>query len=162
MKVFGLLLVSAFSALASAEPLRVFYDGACHLCRWEMEEVYRPKAGTQIEFIDITDPMFDASAYNLDLEAAKKLLHAETVDGRVYGVQAFQEIWRRLDSRVFNRMAVLADSPTFCKVLDGAYQCFLKLRPYLPRSERLPPACHDGVCDLSARYSKCADQIDKK
>lgn len=75
-------------------PLRLFYDGACPLCRAHVGWLRkRDRAGWLIPE-DIAAPGFDAARWGLDPPHVRRVLHALTVDGRVLrGMEAVRAIY---------------------------------------------------------------------
>lgn len=78
---------------------QVFYNGACPVCRREIDHYRRRAArvGVAIDWRDVSrEPQALASA-GLDGEALRRRMHARESDGRLLsGVDAFQVVWRRL------------------------------------------------------------------
>lgn len=106
----------------STEPLTVFYDGDCPICRIEVD-LYR-RFGDGVEWVDI-ERLSDA-----ELPAGKtraELLgrfHARRPDGTwAVGVDAFQTIWRALPR--WRRAAWLFDVPGLRGATEMAYRGFL-------------------------------------
>lgn len=114
--------------------LKVYYDGACVVCDWEMNQ-YRRRASDRLEFVDIAAPEFSAQAEGLDPEAVKQLMHVRTPDGRVVtGVDAFQEIWKVAPG--FAALDWAARNPGLRPLMDAGYRLFAKYRHLLPKKKR--------------------------
>lgn len=77
--------------------ITVFYDGACGLCRREMNH-YRAIAGEGVfDWCDITERADALAGTGIAYVDALRLLHARTADGRMHiGVDAFIVMWRNL------------------------------------------------------------------
>lgn len=118
----------------------VYFDGACPVCRREIEHYRRQKGATAIDWVDAAS--CDTSALGIDLarDAALSRLHARRPDGSlVSGVAAFALIWSRLPAyrglaRIVSRRPVLA-------ILEAGYTGFLRLR----RLWRRPPEASSAL-----------------
>ena len=87
-------------------PLEVFYDGACPLCRREVEHYRRRDRAGRVKWVDIARPEFVAAAVGLDPLRVQQVMHARTADGRVFTeVSAFVRIWEALPARPLTRLA---------------------------------------------------------
>lgn len=73
-------------------PLTLFYDGACPICRLEMDRLAARDALHRLAFVDISAHAFSAQAHGMpELPALQALIHARTPDGRVViGVPALR------------------------------------------------------------------------
>lgn len=125
-----------------SQKLKVFYDGACHLCSREIDMYRKTDVQSRLELIDISSEGFDARAEGLDPEEVLKSFHVKTVNGAVRsGVPAFVEIWKTL-----NIMQPLAQAYQWAPTrlaMDSAYRVFAKVRPLLPKKK-----CDTGVCKV--------------
>jgi len=128
-----------------AFPLQVFYDGACSVCAAEMNHYRRREHGGRLVFVDLSNPDFDPTPFNITLEAFNYEMHAIDREGRVYrGVEAFWAIWRAFPTSTgYGVFATLIALPGVNHLARLAYLVFARFRKYLPRS---PSACDDGVC----------------
>jgi predicted DCC family thiol-disulfide oxidoreductase YuxK len=77
----------------------VFYNGACPVCRREIEH-YRCKArrqGVRFDWQDVSTEPDALREVGLDPDTARRRLHVVDQDGRLLaGIPAFRVIWRRL------------------------------------------------------------------
>ncbi len=121
--------------------LSVFYDGACPLCRREINH-YRQKDHQNIEYIDISTNDFVAKNYGLDASQVQKKMHVKEGDGTIHtGVEAFLALWRFFPE--YSLLRKLISFPLIKPLAKLGYICFAKLRPHLPgRKEN----CDDDVC----------------
>jgi predicted DCC family thiol-disulfide oxidoreductase YuxK len=122
-------------------PFEVFYDGACILCRKEMDMLKRWDRDQVIVFTDIADPDFAKS--NNTTKSYDELM-AE-IHGRVLGEPIIKgvEVFRQLYGRLGWKMAVsLSRFWGIRHLMDLAYIIFAKNRL------RLTGRCKDDVCQI--------------
>ena len=112
--------------------LKVFYDGACPLCRREIT-VYKNRGGADaIEWVDVANCSPAALPDGCTRDRLLGRFHVMTADGALIdGGRAFIEIWRALP--VFRPLAMLFSLPGATPVLERLYTGFLKMRPRLQR-----------------------------
>lgn len=126
-----------------ADPLTVYYDGACPLCSREIDHYRRKDTAGHLRLVDIAAPGFDAGAAGLDPVAVNKSLHVRLPGGAlVTGLAAFTAIWDVLPG--FGLFARAARLPLINPLLRGGYRVFAALRPYLPK--RRAADCTSGSC----------------
>jgi predicted DCC family thiol-disulfide oxidoreductase YuxK len=108
-----------------ARAVEAFYDGACPLCRAEID-AYRGMAGG--DAVAWRDVAAGAAPPEIGEAAALARFHARRADGGlVSGFRAFLAIWR-----VNPRLAPIArllDRAPFVQVGEAAYRLFLRVRP---------------------------------
>lgn len=111
---------------------KVYYDGLCYLCSFEIAHYQKMKGSDSIDFIDITGPHFDAAKEQLDPFKIHESLHVRDASGNVHtGVDAFIEIWKQIPSCRW--LAKAAQKSVFKTVLNAGYAVFAEIRPKLPR-----------------------------
>lgn len=125
---------------ASEKLLNVYYDGLCPLCSREID-VYRKKDSRgKIRFVDIADPLFDASSEGLDGKKIHEVFHVKDKDSKLFtGVEGFVIIWDTLG--IFRPLSVLAKLPVTSSFFHLGYSIFKRIRPMLPKRQ-----CDDGRC----------------
>jgi len=131
-----------------ARRLEVFYDGACSVCRREMEQYRRRDADGRLRLINIAAEGFDAAAYGGDRKAFMARLHVRDADGVFHtGVDAFARIWESVPGSGWSLLAKTVQMPGVHAVASAAYALFARFRGYLPRAA----GCEDDHCRLHRR-----------
>jgi predicted DCC family thiol-disulfide oxidoreductase YuxK len=132
----------------------VYYDGACPLCRGEMELLMRRNAAGLLEFVDIAAPGFDAAPLGVSLHAMLQLMHVRRRcdGGWLIGIPAFEVIYAATG---FHNTARWLAKPWFARLAAKAYPWLVRHRYRMPHTlvrtafrlqER---ACQvDGACRL--------------
>jgi predicted DCC family thiol-disulfide oxidoreductase YuxK len=117
---------------AETNPVTVYYDGACPLCRREIAFYRRRRGADAIRWRDVSAAADTPPAADLCREAALKRFHVRTADGRlVSGGRAFAEVWAALPG--FRPMGRALRMRPLVWVLEAGYRLFLPLRPVLQR-----------------------------
>ena len=107
---------------------RVFHDGGCPLCNLEINSLKRK--GVQFDFVDVTQPGFDPSVLQVDVEDAQYWLHWVDEDGRVYqGYEANLKMWRAAGYRFVG----FAEHPWVAPMGRLFYRAFARFRGPLGR-----------------------------
>ena len=119
--------------MSERDQAMILYDGACPLCRSEIELYRRQDKQGRLCLVDISTPAGAAQLPpGLSQQAALARFHVVLPSGeRVSGAAAFVQVWRRLPRwRLLARLAALPGVPA---LLEGAYRLFLPARPLLVR-----------------------------
>ncbi|MEL6601210.1 MAG: DUF393 domain-containing protein [Pseudomonadota bacterium] len=104
----------------------VFYDGACPLCRAEIDQYRGMVADGSVTWTNVADE--EPLPEGLDRETLLARFHARREDGEVVsGARAFLAVWRQMKS--LRWLALILDRQPFIAVLDLLYAGFLKIRP---------------------------------
>ena len=112
-----------------SQPVKVWFDGACPLCRREIALMRRLDKRGSITFVDVAEGA-DPSC-PIDRAALLARFHAEE-DGVVHdGAAAFAAMWRAIP--LLRPLGLAARNGAVLRVLEAAYLQFLKLRPRLQR-----------------------------
>lgn len=106
----------------------VWYDGGCPLCRSEISLMRRLDPGRRIDFIDVSE---ENGICPIDRQTFLARLHASEDGVLLSGAAAFAAMWRAIP--LLRPLGLLAKSPTILRVLEFAYERFLKARPTLQR-----------------------------
>ena len=106
-------------------PLTTFYNGACPVCRMEIEHYMRlaRRAGLQDRFAwcDVSREPAALAAYGLEGDRLTRRLHAVDAGGELLsGVPAFAAIWARLPR--YRWLARLAGFGPLKPVLNAGYE----------------------------------------
>ena len=103
----------------------VFFDGACPLCRAEIDAYRGMRGGDLIAWRDVAAGEAPAE---IGREAALARFHVRRADGQlVSGFRAFLAVWRV--NGTLAPVARLLDRPPFVWAGEAAYRLFLRLRP---------------------------------
>lgn len=114
-----------------APALKVYFDGACPLCRREIAHYRKLDRAGRLDFIDLTSDGAETGP-NLSCEAALARFHVREVDGRLLsGAAAFVRLWQEVPG--WRWLAPVAKIPGVTWILERAYRGFLPLRPRLKR-----------------------------
>lgn len=122
----------------SEEPLTVFYDGGCPLCRAEIDHYRGCTGADRLAFVDVGHAApAQALGPDLDRRSALRRFHVRAQDGQLLsGAAAFARLWRTLPGwRWLGRLLdlrVLGFRPVLM-VAEMAYRLSLPLRPRLAR-----------------------------
>lgn len=117
--------------------VEVFFDGACPLCRREINFLSRWDRKKRIVFTDIAAAEFDPAAYGMELDQFMAEIRGRLPDGEwIHGV----EVFRRLYSAVGLSWPVAVTRwPGIRHGLDWAYRVFARNR--LRWNRRCAPEC---------------------
>ena len=132
----------------------VYYDGACSLCRGEMELLMRRNTAGLLTFVDIAAPGFDAAALGVNLDAMLNLIHVRRPDGGwLVGIPAFEVIY---EATGFTRVTRWLRRPWMARIAGRAYPWLVRNRYRMPQGlvhaalrmqDRTNPSpCADGTC----------------
>lgn len=146
---------------AKRYPLTLLYDGACPMCRLEMDRLRERDGLRRLAFVDVSAPGFDASIYTAEATAQDmlELIHAVGPDGRLaVGVDALRLAYEAVG---LGALWLPAQLPLLRPGLDAAYALLARnryavsqwLMPLLVRIEarratRRTSACAAGSCEV--------------
>jgi predicted DCC family thiol-disulfide oxidoreductase YuxK len=108
--------------MAEAGELTVCYNGACPVCRAEIEH-YRRRApqGAALVFLDVAADPGAAARLGLAGDRPFRRLHAIDAHGRILsGVAAFAQVWERLPG--YRWLARLVGRPLPRRLAGFAYE----------------------------------------
>lgn len=110
----------------------VYYDGACPLCRAEID-LYR-RLGSRARFHDLTTDGERPPGVSRDAALAR--FHVRDGHGRVHtGARAFATLWQASPG-AWRILGHIVACPPFVWLAEGLYRVFLPLRPWLQRLVR--------------------------
>jgi predicted DCC family thiol-disulfide oxidoreductase YuxK len=120
-------------------PLTLLYDGACPICRAEMDRLAQRDALRRLVFVDIAEPGFDAGRYGATLGAMQRLIHAVRADGTlVVGVEVLRLAYSAVGlGFLFAPMALPGLKPW----AERAYAAFARNRYRVSAA-----VCATGIC----------------
>lgn len=111
---------------------KVYFDGACPLCRAEIGYYRGADRGDALCFVDVSEAGAELPD-GVTRDGALARFHVRAADGRVLsGAAAFVEVWSRLPG--WRWAARLAKLPGALALLEFAYRLFLPVRPFLSRA----------------------------
>ncbi len=113
--------------MKTAPVLTVYFDGACPVCRHEIDFYRRRRGAERICFSDISKVSDGRVAPDLSWEAAMSRLYVRTPVGELRsGVDAFLALWLALPG--LRWMGRLGGLPGVRQVLGVGYALFLRWR----------------------------------
>ena len=132
-------------AVIPAFPIKVFFDGSCPFCAKAMNKFQCRGHGGRLIFVDITSAEFDATPFDIPLEAFMKEMHCIDRDGKVYrGVEALRALWQAFPTSTWYMiLAFLIFLPGVNSLARFCYRLFARMRRFLPRHRN---ACGSGSC----------------
>ncbi|MGB0733984.1 MAG: thiol-disulfide oxidoreductase DCC family protein, partial [Pontibacterium sp.] len=101
----------------------VFYDGACPLCRKEIDHYRKIDKARCISWVDVTSCPEQLTPFGISYPAAMQRLHCVDTNGnKAIGVQGFLLIWDNL--RYYKHVANTVRFLRLTRVLSFAYNRF--------------------------------------
>ena len=120
------------SVRAMGDRTTVFYDGACPLCRREIAFYRRRRGAEAVLWRDVSQAKDVKAASGLSTSQALARFHVVRANGAlVSGGDAFRALWQELPA--FRPLAFLFSLPGLRRLLNMAYNSFLKMRPAILR-----------------------------
>jgi predicted DCC family thiol-disulfide oxidoreductase YuxK len=136
-------------------PTRVFYDGACPLCRFEMQHLKRLDRRGKLEQVDISTVDFAADDWSANLEDLNRALHVITPANEwLVGMPAVRHVYREVG---MGWLIVLTELPVIAALLDAGYLRFASNRMQISRWSgigRGHEGCTDDSCGLNANIER--------
>jgi len=126
------------------EAVEVFFDGACPLCRREINLLKRLDGGrSRIRFTDIDAPGFDATPIGKTQAELMARIYGRLPDGSlITGVEVFRRLYAAVG---FGPLVALTRLPGIRHLLDAAYTLFAQNRL------RLTGRCTSESCEVGSR-----------
>jgi predicted DCC family thiol-disulfide oxidoreductase YuxK len=122
--------------------IEVFFDGACPLCRREINLLRRWDKRQRIRFTDIAAAGFDPQLTGKTLEDLMARIHGRLPDGTlIEGVEVFRRLYTAAG---FRWLVAITRLPGLSSLLNLGYRLFAANRL------RLTGRCREGVCELPA------------
>ncbi len=105
-------------------PLLVLYDGACPICKLEIDNFRDRDSSRLLRFVDISAPGFDPAPYGVPLKDMLTVIHALKPDGSfVKGVEVFQLAYGAIG---FGWLTAPTAWPLLKPLFDAAYLHFAR------------------------------------
>ncbi|MEO0810724.1 MAG: DUF393 domain-containing protein [Pseudomonadota bacterium] len=112
--------------------LTVYFDGACPLCRREINFYRACNGADEISWVDVSSHKDGLIEQTLTREAALKRFHVKRHDGRLAsGAAAFAELWMVLPA--FSLAGRILALPGIRHIGDFFYAMFLVVRPLIQK-----------------------------
>lgn len=106
--------------------LTLLFDGACPICRLEMDRLQAADTQQRLAFVDISVPGFDAARWGASHEEMMQLIHAARPDGSlVIGVQALALAYEAVG---WGRWTLPLRLPLLGRLGDALYAAFARNR----------------------------------
>jgi predicted DCC family thiol-disulfide oxidoreductase YuxK len=123
--------IGSYNSATMTKKLKVFYDGACPMCRKEIGIYQAADKAGKIDWINIAAPIEPA-----DLPLAREQLlarfHVQRPDGElVSGARGFIEVWRHIPK--WRWLGYACSLPGVPVILEIGYHGFLKMRPAIQK-----------------------------
>lgn len=123
--------------MSELPPLKVYYDGACPVCRRDRTryERWAAEAGRQVSWCDVTEHQATLREKGVDPQAALLSLHVEEEGGRIMeGIDAYVLLMRRVPR--LKPLGWMIGLPGLKPVLRWLYDRWVRRR--LAQEGRLP------------------------
>ncbi len=112
-------------------PITIYYDGACGICRREMEHYRAKDKNARLKFINANHPNFDPKSEGLDPQNILDYIHAKDENGKVvYGLEAFAWIWEACGYKL---LPILVRLPLIRQLARAFYRLFARYRYKISR-----------------------------
>ena len=116
--------------LSQSSSLTVYYDGACPICRFEIDHYKRCAGAEYLSFVDVAAENLPDLGEGLDRDKALSRFHVRRADGAlVSGAEGFALVWQTLPS--FRLLGRIAKWPPLLAVMELAYRGILPIRARL-------------------------------
>ncbi|MEM7208694.1 MAG: DUF393 domain-containing protein [Pseudomonadota bacterium] len=113
-------------------PVTVYFDGACPLCRREIAWYQKQRGADAVSWVDVSAGDDETIENDLSRTQAMARFHVRLPDGQlVDGPKAFAELWVVLPR--FSVLGKLVRQPWIIVLANPLYRIFLKLRPLIQK-----------------------------
>jgi predicted DCC family thiol-disulfide oxidoreductase YuxK len=128
----------------TAYPLMLFFDGACPLCRLEMDRLRERDGLRRLVFVDIAEPGFDPAPWAVTLADMQALIHAARPDGSLLiGIDALHQAYTAVG---LGHWTVPTTLPGLRPLLGRAYALFARRAlPNLGHADALADPAGSGA-----------------
>ena len=116
---------------SKTQPLVMYHDGACPLCRAEVILLKNRSRYGEIEFADVSDADFDSASLGASREHALRVIHGRVGNAApIRGVDVFVEAYSRTDLRF---LSWLLNRKWLRPILNVGYHIFAANRQVISR-----------------------------
>lgn len=135
---------------ATAE-LSIFYDGTCPLCVKEIGALRVLNREQKLAFLDIEGEGFSEQFPDIDLKAARQILHGLKKDGSlIYGLDVSHAAWHLVEpGKVRAYLFSITRWPLIRPIADHAYLFFARNRYRISFLFTGKSRCENGNCKIS-------------
>jgi len=114
------------------QPVTVYYDGSCPLCRREIGFYQRCRGASDIVWEDVSTHVQGRVAQDLSCAQAMARFHVRDTKGNLTsGAAAFVQLWLALPN--WRWLGKLCSGSRTLRLLEHCYVYFLRWRPALQR-----------------------------
>jgi len=125
--------------LTQMQEIEVFYDGACPLCKREIDWLRKKDTANRIIFTDISNPDFEAEPTGKTYQELMARIHGRLPSGQlIEGVEVFRRLYAAVG---YKTLVSLSRWPVVRTLLDLGYRVFAPIRTRLPGRH-----CRQGSC----------------
>ena len=122
------------AASQDGRPTEVMFDGACPLCRFEIDIYRQLQTKAEIDWIDVSSDEFQPPV-GTTKEQLLRRFHLITPDGEILsGAEAFVFVWNRLPG--WRWLGLSSRLPGMMFLMELVYRGFLVVRPALQKIVR--------------------------
>ena len=113
------------------DPVVVYYDGDCPMCRWEVDKLQARVPGDRVKAVDIQALDFNKPDDVLDKDELMARLHVRTAEGELLTAMDASRAYYRACG--LERFAALTEKPVFRPMFGIGYWLFARTRLPLGR-----------------------------
>ncbi len=108
------------------KPTRVYFNGACPVCKAGIEYQRERLADADVEWVDVHEQNNAVSELGAELEFVRERLHVVDEEGRLHvGAEAFGALWQKSPGQ--RGLGTVARLPVLRSVFRWAYNGFARL-----------------------------------
>ena len=123
--------------------MKLFFDGACVFCRRETQVIRRMDRRGVHEYIDISEPGFDAAVYGLNAWRVNRYFTGISNNGNVS--EGPETVYLALKETGFEFLVFPLRFELVRRILNPVYRLYARWR--IPISNKLGRKC-EGACEV--------------